>query len=89
MLKPLKKEPIGSQAEPIASNRTINVIDNADGSFAVLVTDRDYLNDPGGHSQTIVFNESFRSIDAAKVEVKRQVDSSRAEGFIDNKLSMI
>ena len=51
----------------IAINRTIAVIGEGDGPFVVLVTDRDYQDDPSGQTQTIVFRESYGSINDAKI----------------------
>lgn len=71
----------------IAVNRTITVI--SDGSFVVLVTDRDYIADPSGESQTTVFREPYDSIDAAAAEVDVQVNLSLAHGFVHNRMSEV
>jgi hypothetical protein len=69
--------------EEIVLNRTIKVIiGDAERPFVVLVTDRDYLDDPGGQTQTIVFRESYDSVDDATAEAKIQVNLSLADGFL-------
>ncbi len=78
-----------SSGESIAINRTIKVIGDGDGPFIVLVADRDHLADPSGQSQTIVFRESYDSIDDARREVGRQVELSLAEDFIHNRMTMM
>jgi hypothetical protein len=55
--------------DSIAINRTVKIIGDGDGPFVVLVTDRDYQDDPTGQSQTIVFRESYALIDDAAAEV--------------------
>ena len=74
--------------DSIAINRTSKVIGD-DGPFVVLVTDRDYQDDPSGQSQTIVFRESCDSIDDATAEAEIQVTLSLADGFIHNRMTMI
>lgn len=75
--------------DAIAINRTITVIGEGDGPFVVSVTDRDYLADPSGQTVTIVFRESYDSIDAATAEAKVQVDLSLADSFLHNRMSML
>ena len=70
-------------------NRTIMVIGDGGGPFTVSVTDRDYQADPSGQSQTIVFRESYDSIDRAEREMERQVELSLAEGLIHNRMTMV
>jgi hypothetical protein len=81
MLKP--------SGDSIAINRTIAVIGEDDGPFIVLVTDRDYQDDPSGQTQTIVFRESYSSINDARSEIDRQVALSLKENFIHNRMTMI
>ena len=75
--------------DSIAINRTIKVIGDGDGPFVVQVTDRDYQADPTGQSLTIVFRESYDSIDDATAEVEIQVDLSLADDFVHNRMDMI
>jgi hypothetical protein len=70
--------------DSIAINRTIKIIGDGDEHFVVLVTDRDYQDDPSGQSQTIVFRESYDSIDDATAEAEIQVNLSLADGFLRN-----
>lgn len=81
MLKP--------SGDSIAINRTIAVIGEDEGPFIVLVTDRDYQDDPSGQTQTIVFRESYSSINDARSEIDRQVALSLKENFIHNRMTMI
>jgi hypothetical protein len=81
MLKP--------SGDSIAINRTIAVIGEGNGPFVVLVTDRDYQDDPSGQAQTIVFRESYSSINDARSEMDRQVALSLKEDFIHNRMTMI
>ena len=73
----------------IAINRTIAIIGEGNGPFVVLVTDRDYQDDPSGQTQTIVFRESYGSINDARSEIDRQVALSLKEDFIHNRMAMI
>jgi hypothetical protein len=73
----------------IAINRTIAIIGEGDGPFVVLVTDRDYQDDPSGQTQTIVFRESYGSLNGARTEMDRQVALSLEEDFIHNRMTMI
>jgi hypothetical protein len=75
--------------DSIAINRTIKVIGDDEGPYVVLVTDRDYQADPGGQSQTIVFRESYVSMDDATVEAERQVHLSLTDEFIHNQMTII
>ncbi|HKF49878.1 MAG TPA: hypothetical protein VKB38_21125 [Terracidiphilus sp.] len=81
MLKP--------SGDSIAINRTIAVIGEDEGPYVVLVTDRDYEYDPSGQNQTIVFRESYSSINDARCEMDKQVTLSLKEDFIHNRMSMI
>jgi hypothetical protein len=73
----------------IAINRSIAIIGEGDGPFVVLVTDRDYQDDPSGQTQTIVFREGCGSISDARSEMDRQVALSLKEDFIHNRMTMI
>jgi hypothetical protein len=73
----------------IALNRTIAIIGEGDGPFVVLVTDRDYQDDPSGQTQTIAFRERYGSISGATSEMDRQVALSLKEDFIHNRMTMI
>jgi hypothetical protein len=73
----------------IAINRTIAIIGEGDGPLVVLVSDRDYQDDPSGQTQTIVFRESYASINDARSEMDRQVELSLREDFIHNRMTMI
>jgi hypothetical protein len=52
--------------------------------FVVSVTDLDFEDDPTGRSETIVFRESYDSIDDAERAKERQFELSLAEGYILN-----
>ena len=73
----------------ITINRTIAIIGEGDGPFIVLVTDRDYQDDPSGQTQTIVFRENYGSINDARSEMDRQAALSLKEDFIHNRMTMI
>jgi len=75
--------------DSIAINRTVKIIGDEKGPFVVLVTDRDYQADPSGQSQTIVFRESYESVDDATAEAEIQVNLSLADGFLHNRMSMV
>ncbi len=62
---------------------------DGDGPFVVLVTDRDYQYDPSGQSQTIVFRETYGSINDATAAAEVQVNVSLADGFLHNRMGMI
>jgi hypothetical protein len=70
--------------ESIAINRTIKVIGDGDGPFVVLVTERDYLDDPSGQTQTIVFRQRYDLIDDATAAAEKQVEWSLRDGFLRN-----
>jgi hypothetical protein len=74
--------------DSIAINRTVKIIGDGDGPFVVLVTERDYLDDPSGETQTLVFRQNCDSIDATAV-AEKQVELSLADGFLHNKMGMI
>jgi hypothetical protein len=80
MLKP------DEERESILVNRTLEILDQDDGAFLVLVTDRDYQYDPGGQKQDVVFRETYASAEAAKSELEKQISLSLADGLIHNKL---
>ena len=67
--------------------RTIKVVHDDGENFIIMVTDRDYLDDPSGQTQTIVFRESRHSIDIAEAEMKKWVTSSLSDGFVQNPYS--
>jgi hypothetical protein len=75
--------------DSIVINRTVKVIGDGDGPFVVLVTDRDYVDDPSGQTQTIVFRQSYDSIDNATAAEQKQVELSLADGFVHNTIGMI
>ena len=75
--------------DSIATNRTIKIIGDDDVPIVVLVTDRDYQDDPTGQSQTIVFRESYALIDDATAEAERQINLSLTDGFTHNQMTMI
>jgi hypothetical protein len=80
MLKP------GDDQNSILVNRTLAIIGQYDGTFLVLVTDRDYEDDPRGERQDIVFRESYSSLQEAKAELDWQINLSLAAGLIHNTL---
>jgi hypothetical protein len=75
--------------DSIAINRTVKIIGDGDGPSIVLVTERDYLDDPSGETQTIVFRQNCDSIDDATAVAEKQVNLSLADGFLHNKMGMI
>jgi hypothetical protein len=78
MLKP------GEDRVSILANRTLAIIGQDDGTFLVLVTDRDYQYDPSGEKQDIVYREAFASLQDAKAELEKQISLSLAAGLIHN-----
>ena len=74
--------------DKITANRTIQVIEDA-GRFTVSVTERVYVDDPGGQRVTIVFRSDYESLAAANTEAEKQTQLSFAEGFFLNIMSPI
>jgi hypothetical protein len=70
--------------DSIEINRTIKVIGDGDGPFDVLVAERDYLDDPSGQTQTIVFRQRYDLIDDATAAAEKQVELSLRDGFLRN-----
>jgi len=70
----------------ILVNRTLAIIHQDDGTFLVLVTDRDYQYDPSGQKQDVVFREAYPSVEEAQSELEKQISLSLADGLIHNEI---